>query len=45
MNEYVDVLDELTGKRTRIVKSRNKVHKDGEWYLNVHFWCGKMIMC
>ena len=35
--EYFDVLDE-NGNKTGITKSRNAVHRDGDWHKSVHVW-------
>lgn len=35
--EYFDVLDE-NGNKTRKIKLRNEVHRDGNWHKSVHIW-------
>lgn len=35
--EMLDVLDK-NGKKTGIVKSKNEIYKDGDWFRSVHIW-------
>ena len=37
MTELFDVLDE-NGNKTGIIKSREDVHRDGDWHRTVHIW-------
>ena len=35
--EYFDILDDM-GNKTGKTKSRNEVHRDGDWHKAVHIW-------
>lgn len=38
MEEYVDILDEVTGEKTGEVITKKEAHKTGEWHSAVHIW-------
>lgn len=35
--EYIDVLDDQ-GQKTGLTKSRNDIHRDGDWHAAAHVW-------
>lgn len=38
MEEYVDILDEITGEKTGEVITKKEAHKTGKWHSAVHIW-------
>ncbi len=38
MEEYVDILDEVTGEKTGEIITKKEAHKTGKWHGAVHIW-------
>lgn len=38
MEEYVDILDELTGKKTGEIITKKEAHRKGKWHSAIHIW-------
>lgn len=38
MEEYVDILDEVTGEITGEIISKKEAHKTGAWHGSIHIW-------
>lgn len=38
MEEFVDILDEVTGKKTGEIISKKEAHRTGKWHSSVHIW-------
>ena len=38
MEEYVDILDEITGEKTGEVITKKEAHKTGKWHSAIHIW-------
>ena len=38
MEEFVDILDEITGKKTGEIISKKEAHRTGKWHSSVHIW-------
>ena len=38
MEEYVDILDSLTGEKTGEVITKKEAHRTGKWHRSVHIW-------
>lgn len=38
MEEYVDILDEVTGEKTGEIITKKEAHKIGKWHSAVHIW-------
>lgn len=38
MEEYVDILDEFSGKNTGEIISKKEAHKTGKWHSSIHIW-------
>ena len=38
MEEYVDILDDLTGKKTGEIITKKEAHRKGKWHSAIHIW-------
>ena len=38
MEEYVDILDELTGEKTGEIITKKEAHRNGKWHSAIHIW-------
>ena len=38
MEEYVDILDEVSGELTGEVVTKKEAHKTGKWHKSIHIW-------